>query len=73
MSKHALETLLGSRVRFKLLKLFFRNPNNQFSDLDVARRAQENINEVRKELATLEQIGLIGKVKREALSKKKHK
>ncbi|TSC92047.1 MAG: hypothetical protein CEN90_162 [Parcubacteria group bacterium Licking1014_17] len=64
MSKHALDILFGSGLRFKLLKFFFRNPDVYFSDLDAANHTQEDINLVRKELKVMKEIRLLRIAKR---------
>jgi DNA-binding transcriptional regulator YhcF (GntR family) len=57
-----LEHFFGSRTRVKLLNLFFSEPDKSFYVRELARRIQVQLNAVRRELANLEKIGVIGKV-----------
>lgn len=54
-----LESVFGSRTRVKLLKLFLTHPNEYFFVREIARKVEEKINSVRRELANLEDLGLI--------------
>jgi DNA-binding transcriptional ArsR family regulator len=54
-----LEQLFGSRTRVKLLRLFLTHPGEQFFVRELTRRVDERINSVRRELANLEDLGLI--------------
>ncbi|MFH1171613.1 MAG: winged helix-turn-helix domain-containing protein [bacterium] len=54
-----LEQLFGSRTRVKLLRLFLVNPGEQFFVREITRRIDEQINSVRRELANLEDLGLL--------------
>jgi predicted transcriptional regulator with HTH domain len=56
-----LETLFGSRIRIKILKFLFRNYPINFSIKELSRRVQEPIEEVNKELKSLDKVGLIKK------------
>lgn len=56
-----LEDLVISKVRVKLLCLFFSNPGEIYHVRDLVRRIAEEINAVRRELAHLEQVGLLKK------------
>lgn len=56
-----LEDLIISRVRVKILQLFFLSPRKIFHVRDIVRRIQEEINAVRRELAHLEKAGLLAK------------
>ena len=56
-----LEDLIVSRVRVKILQLFFLFPGKIFHVREIVRRIQEEINAVRRELAHLEKIGLMAK------------
>lgn len=56
-----LQDLIVSRVRVKLLELFFGNPGQMYHVRDMVRRTDEEINAVRRELAHLEKIGLLVK------------
>jgi hypothetical protein len=57
-----LEHFFGSRTRVKLLNLFFREPNKAFFVRELARMIQVQLNAVRRELANLEKMGVIGLV-----------
>lgn len=59
-----LEDLIISRVRVKILQLFFLSPGKIFHVRDIVRRVEEEINAVRRELAHLEKIGLMTKERR---------
>ncbi len=61
MSKLILDNLLGSRVRVKLLKFFYRQHPATMSMSELVVRVQEPAFIVRRELLTLQQIGLITK------------
>ncbi|MFC1622617.1 hypothetical protein ACFL1Y_01310 [Patescibacteria group bacterium] len=54
-----LENIFGSRTRVKLLKLFLTHPNGMFFVRELARKTDEKINSIRRELANLEEVGLI--------------
>ncbi|MFH1171802.1 MAG: winged helix-turn-helix domain-containing protein [bacterium] len=54
-----LEQLFGSRTRVKLLRLFLVNSGEQFFVREITRRIDEQINSVRRELANLEDLGLL--------------
>ena len=54
-----IEQLFGSKTRVKLLQLFFSNPNRAFYVREIARKVDEQINSVRRELANLLNIGII--------------
>jgi len=55
-----IEQLFGSKTRVKLLQLFFANPNRSFYVREITRKIDEQINSVRRELANLLSIGIIG-------------
>lgn len=55
-----IEQLFGSKTRVKLLNLFFENPNRSFYVREITRKVDEQINSVRRELANLLSIGIIG-------------
>ncbi len=59
-----LSGLIVSRVRIKILELFFLNLGKMFHVRDIVRRTKEEINAVRRELAHLEKIGLLAKERR---------
>jgi len=56
-----LKDIVVSRVRVKLLGLFFSNPAGLFHVRDLVRRTDEEINAVRRELQHLEGAGLLKK------------
>ncbi|MDO8551250.1 MAG: hypothetical protein Q7S03_01025 [bacterium] len=56
-----LRDLLISRVRVKLLEIFLINPAEMYHVRDLVRRAGEEINAVRRELAHLEKVGFLKK------------
>ncbi|MBM3209480.1 hypothetical protein FJZ40_04290 [Candidatus Shapirobacteria bacterium] len=53
--------LLISKVRVKLLEIFFADPQELFFVRDLVRKTGEEINAVRRELAHLELVGLLKK------------
>ena len=59
-----LDDLIVSRVRVKILQLFFLAPGKIFHVRDIVRRTQEEINAVRRELAHLEKAGMMTKERR---------
>src|SRR5262245_29286755 len=54
-----IEQLFGSKTRVKLLQLFYSNPNRSFYVREIARKIDEQINSVRRELANLLNTGII--------------
>ncbi len=59
-----LEDIVISRVRVKMLTLFLSNPGKIFHVRDIARRINEEINAVRRELAHMENCGMVSKEQR---------
>ena len=59
-----LQELIISRVRVKILQLFYLSPGKIFHVRDIVRRIEEEINAVRRELAHLEKAGLLSKERR---------
>lgn len=59
-----LADLIISRVRVKILQLFFLSPGKIFHVREIVRRTNEEINAVRRELAHLEKAGLMSKERR---------
>ena len=53
--------IITSKVRIKLLELFFGNPNEMYHVRGIVREVKEEINAVRRELTRLEQAGIIKK------------
>ncbi len=56
-----LELLFGSKIRPRVLKLFFQNEGEFFDAKEIAKRCQVNINTVKKELDKLKKINLLQK------------
>lgn len=56
-----LEDLIISRVRVKILQLFFLSLGNMFHVREIVRRTDEEINAVRRELLHLEKAGIMSK------------
>ena len=54
-----LERLFTSRTRVSLLGLFLLNPEREVHVREISRITALNINAVRRELANLEEIGLL--------------
>src|SRR2546429_2368099 len=54
-----LNDLFLSKVRVKLLELFFQNPDNIYYVREIVRSLDEQINAVRAELTRMEKIGLL--------------
>lgn len=51
--------ILVSKVRVKILELFLGDPGKSYHVRDIVRRVEEEINAVRRELARLENTGLL--------------
>ncbi len=56
-----LKDIVVSKVRVKLLDLFFKNPAELYHVRDLVRRTEEEINAVRRELQHLEEAGILKK------------
>ena len=56
-----LEDIITSKVRIKILKLFFANPTEMYHVRGIVRETAEEINAVRRELLRLETAGLVKK------------
>ncbi len=54
-----LEQLFGSRTRWKLLRIFLSHPDEKYFVRELARTAHETLNSVRRELANLEEQGIV--------------
>jgi predicted transcriptional regulator len=54
-----LEALFSSRVRVKLLELFWTSPENKYHSRELARIAGERQNAIWRELQNLEEAGLL--------------
>ncbi|MBI2611261.1 hypothetical protein HYW54_00755 [Candidatus Gottesmanbacteria bacterium] len=59
-----LEDLIISRVRVKILQLFFQNIGQMYHVREIVRRVDEEINAVRRELLHLEKAGILQKDRR---------
>lgn len=59
-----LEDIIISRVRVKILTLFFSHPGTIFHVRDIVRKVGEEINAVRRELAHMEKAGMVSKEQR---------
>lgn len=55
----AIEHLFGSSTRVKLLRIFLHHPEESFYVRELTRRAEVQIHAIRRELETLETIGLL--------------
>ena len=56
-----LKDLVISKVRVKLLEIFFASPSEIYHVRDLVRRTGEEINAVRRELAHMENAGMVKK------------
>lgn len=54
-----LEKIFGSRTRVKLFRLFLTHPEKEYFVREIARSINEQINSVRRELQSLENIGIL--------------
>jgi len=72
MSKSILDNLFGSRVRVKLMKLMFRQHPVMFGMSDLVTRVQEPAFIIRRELASLMEVGLVRRTKTSGAGKAKH-
>jgi predicted transcriptional regulator len=59
MPKEILEQLFDSPVKVKLLKLFFRNPDQSFELKEIVRKIKSDSSSSRRQIKKLESIGLI--------------
>lgn len=59
-----LHDLIISRVRVKIIELFFLSPGKIIHVREIVRRIQEEINAVRRELLHLEKAGILSKERR---------
>ncbi len=57
-----LEHFFGSKTRLKLLKIFFRSPEQAFYMRELARLAETQLHAVRREISNLERMNLIVQV-----------
>lgn len=56
-----LEDIITSKVRIKLIELFFSDPNEMYHVRGAVRQVGEEINAVRRDLARLEKAGILKK------------
>ncbi len=56
-----LKDLIISKVRVKLLEIFFTNPEEIYHVRELVRKTDEEINAVRRELAHMEKSGMVKK------------
>ncbi|MGA2934645.1 MAG: winged helix-turn-helix domain-containing protein [Methanomicrobiales archaeon] len=54
-----LDRLFASRTRVKILELFLLHPEREVHVREICRITEVNINAVRRELANLEEMGLL--------------
>lgn len=57
----ALSDFIVSKVRVKLLKVLLENPKEMYHVRELVRRTSEEINAVRRELARMEEAGMVKK------------
>jgi predicted nucleotidyltransferase len=60
----SLKDFMVSRVRVKLFKIFFQDPNEMYYVRQLTRRADEEINAIRRELNNMDKHGILKKEKR---------
>jgi DNA-binding transcriptional ArsR family regulator len=60
-----LEQIFGSKTRAKLLRLFLERPSDLFYVRNLSRLIKEHLNSVRRELANLENMGLLVSLERD--------
>ncbi len=65
-TRHPLEVILGSRLRFKMLKFFFRNPTTRYTEREVTDMIQEPLVLVHRELIAFVSINLLRKGRAES-------
>lgn len=56
-----LEKLFGSSAKVKIMRMFLFNPRSAYDSADIEKRAKVHRNNIRKEVALLENIGLLKK------------
>ena len=56
-----LNDIITSKVRIKLLELFYANPTEMYHVRGIVREIKEEINAVRRDLQRLEEAGIIKK------------
>lgn len=57
-----MEKIFGSRTRVKLLRLFLTHPEERYFVREIVRTVDEQINSVRRELQSLEEMGFLTSV-----------
>ena len=73
MSEQILEQLFESPVKLKLLKLFLRNPQEQFLLSEIIKKTKTRKRELRKQIRSLKSIGLLRQIKIKGNRKKQIK
>lgn len=68
-----LEQLFGSKTRVSLLRLFLNNPEKYYFVRELNRNLGVQLNSVRRELANLEEIGIVGSHTKQDLEKEVEK
>ena len=61
-----LEKLFGSKTRVIVLRLFLNNPDKYFFVREIARNLNTHLNSIRRELDTLEEIGILMSIEKPA-------
>lgn len=59
MAKHPLQDFITSRVRVKILELFYQDVTGLYYVREITRAINEEINAVRRELARLTKVGVL--------------
>ena len=62
LNPRILDDLFNSRIRVKVLRFLFRNYPVDFGSQELASRIQESSEAIKKEVRSLEKIGLIKKI-----------
>jgi Fic family protein len=64
MTDPKLKSLFGSTCRIEILKHYFENPYGEFYIREITGLLKQHMNNVRRELANLQKIGILKKVSR---------
>ena len=59
-----LKKLFSSKIRIKLLTLFFTNPDNEFFLREIHRQIKMTLSAIHRELENLEEISLISSIEK---------
>lgn len=65
-----IEQIFGSKTRFFLLKLFYKEPEKNFFMRELARLSDNQLNSVRREIMNLADLGIIKEVEEDDVKKK---